>query len=198
MRVKKQYWRVNNSIRASEVRVLGGGGKQVGVMNLNDALAEARKKKLDLVEIAPKAKPPVVKITDFGKFKYQEEKKAKKQQKQTKSSELKEIRFSPFIGESDYQTRVGRIKEFLEDKNKVRVVVKFKGRQMGSKKFGYDLLKRIIDEFEGEVQVDMQPKFMGRHLVMVISPLSVNKRGEKAEIKTESESKKKTIKYAKT
>ena len=142
--------------------------------------------------IAPKAKPPVVKITDFGKFKYQEDKKAKKQAKQTKSSELKEIRFSPFIGESDYQTRIEKIREFLEDKNKVRVVVKFKGRQMGSKKFGYDLLKRIITEFEDEIQVDMQPKFLGRHLVMVISPLSKSKRAK------EGEKKIKEIKYAKT
>jgi translation initiation factor IF-3 len=190
---KKQYWRVNNNIRASEVRVLGSDNKQIGVMKVSDALKKAKSEKLDLIEIAPKAKPPVVKIADFGKFKYQEEKKAKKQAKLTKASELKEIRFSPFIGESDYQTRLERIREFLEDKNKVRIVIKFKGRQMGSKKFGYDLMKRILAEFEEEVQVDMQPKFMGRHLVMVISPLSSSKRVEKAKIEI-----KKEIKYAKT
>jgi translation initiation factor IF-3 len=152
------------------VRVIDAKGKQIGVVDRNKALELAKKAKLDLVEIAPKARPPVVKIVDFGKFRYREEKKARAAKKKTKTGELKEIRFSPFIGEADYKTRIERVKEFLEDKDKVRIVVKFKGRQMGSKQYGYNLLKRVLGEFNNAVAIDMEPKFLGRHLMMVISP----------------------------
>jgi len=152
------------------VRVIDEKGKQVGVLTKLKALELAKKAGLDLVEIAPRARPPVVKIIDFGKFKYREEKKLRKQKKGSKGGELKEVRFSPFIGKADYDTRIDRIKEFLEEKDKVRVVVKFKGRQMGSKPYGYDLLKRVLEKFSEKVAVDMEPKFLGRHLMMVISP----------------------------
>ena len=162
-------WRINHQIRASEVRVIGPDSKQIGVLKLTDALAEAEKQGLDLVEIAPLAKPPVVKIADLGKLRYEEEKKLKKEKKGQKGGDTKEIRFSPFIGEADYQTRLIRIKKFLAEKNKVRVVVKFGGRQMGSKDFGYKVLKRILND-ACSVNVDMEPKFLGRNLMMVISP----------------------------
>lgn len=152
------------------MRVIGAKGKQIGVLKRDEALKKAREAKLDLVEIAPKAKPPVVKIVDLGKFRYQEEKKLRTQKKRVKAPELKEVRFSPFIGQADYDTRLMRIKEFLDERNKVRLVVKFKGRQMGSKQFGYNLLKRILNELGESVAADSEPKFMGRHLVMVISP----------------------------
>lgn len=163
-------WRINNQIRVPEVRVLGEDGKQVGVMSVPEALKIAQAQKLDLVEIASKAKPPVAKIIDFGKFKYQEEKKLKKQKKKTKIAEVKEIRFSPFMGEADYQTRMKRVNEFLHDGHKIRPVVKFKGRQMGSKKFGYEILERVMNEVTHPIVIDMEPKFLGRHLAMVISP----------------------------
>lgn len=138
----------------------------------------AKKEGLDLVEIAPKAKPPVAKIIDFGKFKYQEEKKAQKAKRGSKSADLKEVRLSPFIGEADYKTRFDRIQGFLKRGDKVRTVIKFKGRQMGSKKFGYNVLQRILKELETEVNIDMEPKFIGRHLSMVISPMTKNKKVE--------------------
>lgn len=163
-------WRINHQIRSAEVRVLDRENKQIGVMKLNDALEEARRQGLDLIEIAPKAMPPVAKIIEFGKFKYQEEKKARKQKKGVKTPELKEIRFSPFIGDADYDTRIERMDEFLKEGNKVRAVVKFTGRQMGSKEFGYKVLNRIVETFKDRIVVDMQPKFLGRQLVMVISP----------------------------
>ena len=153
------------------MRVLDKEGKQLGVMSVNDALKEAEKAGLDLVEVASKAKPPVVKVIDFGKFKYQEEKKLKKQKTKTKIADVKEIRFSPFMGEADYQTRVKRVNEFLLDGHKIRPVVKFKGRQMGSKKFGYEVLERLIEDISHPIVIDMDPKFLGRHLAMVISPL---------------------------
>ncbi len=167
---KAPQWRVNQQIRSQEVRVLDEGGKQVGVMSVPEALKIAHESKLDLVEIAAKAKPPVVKIIDFGKFKYQEEKKLKKLKKKTKIAEVKEIRFSPFMGEADYQTRMKRVNEFLHDGHKIRPVVKFKGRQMGSKKFGYEILERVMNEVTHPIVIDMEPKFLGRHLAMVISP----------------------------
>lgn len=168
----KIYWRVNENIHAPKVRVIDEKGKQIGLLDTGEALVRAKKVKLDLVEIAPNAKPPVAKIIEFGKFKYQEDKKLRKQKKGAKGGDIKEIRFSPFIGAADYETRIIRVKEFLNNKDKVRLVVKFKGRQMGSKQYGYDLLKRILDSFENQVSVDMEPKFMGRHLMMVISPVA--------------------------
>lgn len=183
MAKRKLFWRLNDNIHALKVRVIDEKGNQIGILALNSALKKARDLNLDLVEIAPLAKPPVVKIIDFGKFKYQEEKKQRREKKGVKGGDIKEIRFSPFIGKADYATRIERIKEFLEDKDKVRVVVKFKGREMGSKQFGYDLLQRVLREFEGRVSIDMEPKFLGRHLVMVISP---NMKGKGQEVKGKS------------
>jgi len=190
----KIYWRVNQGIHAPKVRVIDEKGKQVGVLSVPEALKKAKKAELDLVEIAPKAKPPVTKIIDFGKFKYQEEKRLKKAKIRAKAAEVKEIRFSPFIGEADYNTRLERVNEFLGDGDKARLVVKFKGRQMGSKQFGYNLLKRVLEEVKTEVNIDMEPKFLGRHLVMVISPMSKNKT--KNENKTKIKNKKKPDKKA--
>lgn len=164
-------YKVNQQIRASEVRVINSFGKQLGVMKLNEALAAAQKEGLDLVEIATNAKPPVVKIVDLGKFRYEQEKKLRKAKKGNKASELKEIRLSPFIAQHDYEVRMERIREFLTENNKVRVVVVFMGRHMGSKQFGYDLLKRVVNELGDRIAVDMEPKFLGRHLAMVISPV---------------------------
>lgn len=136
----------------------------------------AKEKNEDLIELVANANPPVAKIIEFGKFKYQEEKKKKEALKKSKPSELKEIRFTPFIGEGDYQTRLRRINEFLTDKDKVKLVVYFKIKQLGSKTFGYDILGRILKDLGEGINVDMKPKFMGRNLIMIISP--TNKYGK--------------------
>lgn len=181
------------------MRVIGSDGKQLGVVDIEKALALSIKEGLDLVEIAPHAKPPVTRIVDIGKFKYEEEKKQKAQKKKTKASGLKEIRFSPFIGEADYNTRLIRIKKFLEEKNKIKVVVKFKGRQMGSKQFGYKLFERLLGDLGDRVGIDMNPKFLGRHLIMIISPMAREKKKKKNISKPkEKEKKKETKKNAKT
>lgn len=171
MRRINLFWRINENIRVPEVRLIGSDGKQIGVVKIAEALDRAKKEGLTLVEIAPNAKPPVTKIVEFSKFKYQEEKKAKAIAKKQKGGELKEIRFSPFIAEGDYNTRLKRVKEFLADKNKVKVVVVFMGRQMGSKPLGYQLINRIYKELGDNIAIDMQPKFLGRHLATIISPL---------------------------
>jgi translation initiation factor IF-3 len=183
LRTQKLFWRINNNIRVPEVRLVGADGKQIGVVNINEALSQAKKAGLDLIEIAPKANPPVAKIADLGKFRYQEEKKLQKQKRGVKSSEVKEIRFTPFIAEHDFATRFGRIQEFLEESNKVRVVVVFKGRQMDSKRFGYEIMDRIVKSLENKIVIDMEPKFLGRHLAMVISPF---KKGRVQEAKEEN------------
>lgn len=183
---QKLFWRTDYQIRAASLRVIDGEGKFIGVMSDDQARAKAKEMGLTLVEIAPNAVPPVAKIVDFGKFRYAEEKKLRKQAKGVKGGEVKEIRFSPFIGDADYNTRLVRVKEFLGEKNKVKVVVVFMGKQMGSKPFGYQLIERVLKDLGDSVSQDMPPKFLGRHLVTIISPL--NKKVEKIENKTDAKS----------
>lgn len=171
-------WRVNQQIKADTVRVLDANRNLVGIMSLKEALEESANRNLDLIEIAPKANPPVVRMMELGKFKYELEKRLRKEKKGAKSGGTKEIRFSPFIAEADFQNRLEKIREFLRGGNKVRVVVKFTGRQMNSKDFGYKIIKRVIEEIELNINIDMEPKFLGRHLVSVISPMSKNKNKE--------------------
>lgn len=170
------YWRVNEHIYAKTLRVIDAEGKQLGVLAKEEALKKSKEAGLDLVEIAPNANPPVAKIINFGKFRYREEKKLREELKKQKAAELKEIRFSPFIAENDYQIRFKRVKEFIDDKNKVRLAVVFRRPQLGSKRFGYELLARIVKELGDGVGIDMQPKFLGKSLLMIISPVTKKKK----------------------
>ncbi len=174
------FWRTDYQIRAPRLRVIGSDSKLIGEMGRDEAVRKAKDEGLTLVEIAPNAAPPVAKIVDFGKFKYSEEKKARAQAKGVKGGEVKEIRFTPFIGEADFKVRIERIKEFFGDKNKVRVVVVFTGPQMRVKNTGFEVLKRVIAEFGDSIITDMEPKFLGKHLVTVIS--QTNKKNAKAKI----------------
>ena len=162
--------------------MIAGDGKLIGVLRRDEAIAKAKKEGLTLVEIAPNATPPVGKIVDFGKFRYAEEKKAREQNKKVKGGEVKEIRFSPFIAENDFNTRIERIKEFFAEKNKVRVVVVFTGPQMRVKNTGYNVINRIKAEFGESVITDMEPKFLGKHLITVISQ-TTKKQNAKSENK---------------
>lgn len=172
-------WRLNEKIPATELRVLDFEGKQIGLLKKEEALKLAKEQGVDLIEIAPQANPPVAKIIDFGKFRYQEEKKAKEAQKKSKPSNLKEIRFTPFIGEGDYQTRLKRIDEFLTDKNKVKLTVYFQVKQLGSKQFGYAILNRIDKDLGEGINIDMKPKFLGRNLITIISPTNIYGKNKK-------------------
>lgn len=169
-------YRINHQIRAPELRVVSSDGKLIGVIPTHQAIQKALEEGLTLIEVAPNAVPPVAKIVDLGKFKYVEEKKARKEKRGIKGGDTKEVRFSPFIGEHDYNTRLTRVLDFLNDKDKVRLVVQFTRRQLGSKQFGYDLLGRIVKHFGERIGIDMQPKFLGRSLIMVISPKAVVKK----------------------
>ena len=197
LRKQKTYWRLNRNIHAPKVRVIDEKGKQLGVLTLNEAIKKAEEAKLDLIEIAPLAKPPVAKIIDFGKFKYSEEKKQQKQKKSTKSTELKEVRLSPFIAEGDLETRLRRMKKFLKNGDKVKAVVKFKGRQMGSKPEGYKLLQNILRELGEDINIDMEPKFVGRHLTMVVSPMSKKSGTKKPEEKKHAKTENKEVNHKK-
>lgn len=179
MAKQKLFWRTDYQIRAPSLRVIDSEGKLVGVLSVQEAVTKAKALGLTLVEIAPNAVPPVAKIVDFGKFRYSEEKKARESAKKVKGGGVKEIRFSPFIAEGDFNTRIERIKEFFEDKNKVRVVVVFRGPQMRVKNTGYELINRIKGVFGESVITDMPPKFLGKHLVTVIS--FVKSKSKKAE-----------------
>jgi translation initiation factor IF-3 len=178
------YWRTDYQIRAPSLRVIDAEGKLIGVLTKDEAIRKAKESDLTLVEIAPNATPPVAKIVNFGKFRYAEEKKARAQAKKVKGGEVKEIRFSPFIAENDFNVRIARIKEFFEDKNKVKVVVVFKGPQMRVKHVGYDVIAKIKAVFGDTIITDMEPKFLGKYLVTVISPTSKVK-AKKPEVKEE-------------
>lgn len=140
-------------------------------MPLSEALKKAQEAQLDLVEIAPDAKPPVVKIIDFKKFKFQEEKKEKEARKHAKQTELKEVRFSPFIGEHDFQTAMDKVKKFLTEGDMVKVSIVFLGRQMAHQEFGPKLLTRIMSILEEIGQLDREPRFEGRRYVTIVKPI---------------------------
>lgn len=169
-KTKRVFYRINHYIQADQVRVVDEKGKQVGVMPLNQALKEAQEKKLDLVEVAPRAKPPVCKIIDFKKFKFLEAKKQKAEKKKAKKVELKEFRLTPFIGESDFNFRLERAEEFLKEGDRVKISVFFRGRQMTKKDFGYKLLKKVGERLKSISRVEIEPKFVGRRLEMVFAP----------------------------
>src|ERR671918_1542372 len=175
--------RVNGRIRAREVRViLASNGEQLGVMRLNDALRKAQTLGLDLVEVAPMANPPVCKIVDFGKFRYDISKHSK--DKKPASSRLKEIKFRVNIDEHDYLTKVRHAEEFLDRGNKVRVQLQFRGREMAHQEFGMQLMYKVRDDLASMAQVEMEPKAAGRNITMTLSPLPSNKRRRRFSVST--------------
>lgn len=176
--------RKNEAIRAEVVRVVDEQGKQLGVMPLAQALEEARKRGLDLVEVAPQADPVVCKILDFGKYKYRQE---KRERKKHKTQRLKEMRFTSQIEEHDFETKARHIRRFLEHDDKVKVTVIFRGREIVHMDRGRELLERLIKATEGVGKVDQGPTVRGRSLQMVIVPTGA-KENERAGKKKEEES----------
>lgn len=166
----KKYYKMNQFITAPEVRVIGPDEKQIGVMTRDEAIFKARQMKMDLVLMAENAKPPVAKIINFSKFKYQEKQKIKESKKQTKSTDQKEIRFTPFIGAKDFDTRITKIKGFLEAGHKIKLTVKFTGRQITRREFGEKLLKKAIDQLVDYATQETAPKWQGKLLWAIVSP----------------------------
>ena len=163
--------RYNNRINSSEVQVIDSDGQNLGILNLQEAISKAKKEGLDLIEIAPNAKPPVCKIMDIGKYKYDQQKKASKAKKNQKKVELKEIKLRPVTEIHDYTFKIKNANKFLEKGDKVKFTVKFKGREMQHTHLGNALMQRIINDTSNVGKVEVNPKFEGRQIVMIIQPL---------------------------
>ncbi|HET6947142.1 MAG TPA: translation initiation factor IF-3 [bacterium] len=159
---------MNERIRAREIRVIGPEGEQLGVMTVRDALQKAQEAALDLVEVAPTSQPPVCRIMDFGKYKYELSKKSRGSHH--KGGDLKGMRFSPKIGEHDFQTKVKHVHEFLKEGNKVRVSVWFRGREMAYPQRGHQLLQRVTEMIADVGAVERPPLFEGRNMIMILTP----------------------------
>ncbi len=168
--------RINEEIRAKQVRLIDELGNQIGITSLNDAMDMAEEKRLDLVLMSPKAKPPVTRIMDYGKFKYDQEKKEKENKKKQKNAQLKETQFSLKIEENDLQTKANQSIKFLNNGDKVKVSIKFRGRELGRKELGYELMDKFIEKLGDNYKISQKAKMEGRNLVMFLEPN--DKKGE--------------------
>jgi translation initiation factor IF-3 len=173
---QKDFIRVNNKIRAREVRVIGDEGEQLGVMSLNEALAMARTRQVDLVEIAASATPPVCRLVDYGKFRYEQSKKDKESKKHQHANKVKEIQLSANIDPHDFGVKLGHAIDFLCEDMKVKVSLRFRGREMAHQEFGKDKVNRFIKEIAPWGHPDAPPKLIGKGLNVMLSPLPRNKR----------------------
>ncbi len=167
---QRKYYRTNERIFATELRVLDAQGKQIGVIAKFEALKLARDQGLDLVEVAPMAKPPVARIIDFKKFLYQEEKKRRDEKRKSKASETKEIRLGPFMDDHDLAVMVKRARDFLSSNNKVKLVVRFSGRQITHPEFGQQVIDKVVQSLSDMSKIEKERHFEGRQLIAMISP----------------------------
>ena len=162
--------RINGEIDASQVRLVAEDGEQLGIVGIREALGKAEEAELDLVEIAPQAVPPVCKIMDYGKYKYHEQQKAHEARLKQKQIQVKEIKFRPGTDENDYQIKLRNMTRFLEEGDKVKVTLRFRGREMAHQEFGMAQLKRVEGDLIELGVVEQFPKLEGRQMVMVLAP----------------------------
>ncbi len=162
--------RINGEVNAREVRLIGTDGEIIGIMSGREALKMAEEADTDLVEISPNATPPVCRLMDYGKFKYQEQKKAAEARAKQKIIQVKEIKLRPGTDENDYQVKMRSIKRFIEDGDKVKVTLRFRGREMAHQEIGMRQLERIRDELAEMIQVESMPKLEGRQMIMMLAP----------------------------
>lgn len=164
--------RVNEAIRVPEVRLIAQDGEQVGIKSLEDALTYAQERDLDLVEVAPQARPPVCRVMDYGKYRYELEQKAKKSRKHQTNVVIKEMKLRPKIDQHDYETKKKHIVRFLKAGSKVKVTIMFRGREMAHTELGRKILDRLTEELAELGTVESQPKLDGRNMVMVLNPVA--------------------------
>ena len=167
----KDQTNINEKIRAREVRLIDEDGKQLGIVPISEALRLAREKEFDLVEISPKATPPVCKIMDYGKFKYQLAKKAAEARKKQTVIQVKEMKLGLKIEENDLQVKLRHMKEFLADGDKVKITVMFRGREILHKDKGEGLAFKIIEQLKGVGDLEQKPRFDGRNIIMIFAPV---------------------------
>lgn len=165
-----KFYRLNYQITAPKFRLLDEAGKQIGVVEKSEALKIAQRDNKDLVEIAPKANPPVVKLIDFKKFKYLEAKKDRESRKNVKHVGVKEIRLSSFMGDHDFKTRIGQAEDFLKEGNQLKISLAFKGREITHKEFGMSMINKAIDYLKDISKITKAPYFEGRVLVTFLTP----------------------------
>ncbi len=163
--------RINQEIDAPEVRLIGVEGEQIGIVSLVEANNQADEAGVDLVEIAPTAQPPVCRLMDYGKFRYQESKKKHDAKLKQKQIQIKEIKFRPNTDEGDYKIKLRNLINFLNEGDKVKVTLRFRGREMAHQEFGVRLLERVRDDLESYAIVEQFPRMEGRQMVMVLSPI---------------------------
>jgi len=168
--VQKDGPRINEEINVREVQLIDHEGRNRGVVPIQQALEAATTATLDLVEIAPNSTPPVVKVMDYGKYKYQEQKKAAEARKKQKIVEIKEIKFRPMIDDHDYDVKMRSMRRFFEEGDKVKVTLRFRGREMAHQELGTKLLDRVRDDLTKLAKVEQEPKFEGRQMIMVLAP----------------------------
>ncbi|NNE05054.1 MAG: translation initiation factor IF-3 [Xanthomonadales bacterium] len=166
----KKETRRNEDIIAPEVRVIGKDGEQAGIMKREQALELAEQDGLDLVEIAPNGEPPVCRVMDYGKYRFEQAKKAQAAKKKQKVTHVKEVKFRPGTEEADYQVKMRNVRRFIEEGDKVKVTLRFRGREMAHQELGAAMLQRIRDSLAEEVVVEQWPKMEGRQMVMLVSP----------------------------
>lgn len=166
----RKFYRINERIFASQLRILDSEGKQIGVLSRFEALQKAKELGVDLVEVAPMANPPVARIIDFKKFLYQESKRKNEEKKRSKISETKEIRLGPFMNDHDLKTMIRRGAGFLENNDKVRLIVKFMGRQIAHPEFGQETMRKVIEALSGMSKLERDPHFEGKQLIAILSP----------------------------
>ena len=169
MSIARQY-RVNERITSPQVRVIGGDGSQLGVMDTRRALQMARDAEVDLVEVAPNSDPPVCRLLDYGKLLYLSSKKEKESKRGQRSTEQKEVRFRPNIGTHDLDAKLRKVREFIGDGSKVKLTVRFRGREAAHQQLGLSVLRRVADELKDEVRLERPPAMEGRSLSMVLIP----------------------------
>ncbi|HET6411933.1 MAG TPA: translation initiation factor IF-3 [Anaeromyxobacter sp.] len=162
--------RTNRRIKAREVRVIGPEGEQLGVLPVEQALSRAQELGMDLVEVSPMAKPPVCKIMDYGKFKYLEKKKQNEAKKKQVVVQLKEVKLRPRTEEHDYDVKLKKVREFLEEANKARITVMFRGREMSHKELGQKVLQRVIEDLREMAVIEAAPRVEGRQMFMILAP----------------------------
>ena len=170
-RTKERGPRSNNRISSPEVQVIANDGENLGIMNTNEAISKAKNDGLDLIEIAPNAKPPVCKIMDMGKYKYDAQKKANLAKKKQKIIALKEIKMRPVTETHDYEFKVKNAKKFIAKGDKVKFTIRFKGRELQHSHLGNELMTKIKEDMKDIGKVELQPKFDGKQMIMVIQPI---------------------------
>lgn len=168
----EEKYRINRAITAQSVRLVDQNGEPLGIVDIKEAMSMAREADMDLVEVAPSAEPPVCKIINYGKLKYELQKKKSEAKKKQKTIEFKEVKFTPVIGDHDYHVKLNNITRFINDGNKVKITLRFRGRELSHKEIGERLLNRLIEDVKEIAKCDGSPQLEGRQMMMILSAVT--------------------------